>query len=175
MSQEKNWVQQPKGEGGGEGGDYNPTWSPQEMPTIEGVLTGSRLNVGKFKKTVYDIRSDDGITYSVWGTTVLDKQMASIAFNSYIKIQYLGKKQGKGNAYHDYDVFVAGESAPQPIAATGTGVGAAAPTPVAEVPAVAQPAPAVEQSAPAAETAPTVQDGLTDVPPAADDQGSVPF
>ena len=142
MSQEKNWVQQPKSEGGGEGGDYNPTWSPQEMPTIEGILTGSRLNVGKYNKTVYDIKTDDGTTYSVWGTTVLDKQMAPIPFDSYIKIQYLGKKQGKGNAYHDYDVFVAGESAPQPAAVAAPV--AAAPTPVAEVPAVAQPAPVVE-------------------------------
>lgn len=173
MSQEKKWVQQPKGEGGGGTGDYNPTWDQSEMPIIEGTITGSRANVGKYGKTVYDLRMEDGTTYSVWGTTVLDKQLAPIPFNSFIKIQYLGKKAGKGNAYHDYDVFVAGEQAPAPVSATvQADVKDSDPAlnqplaPVAPTPVAATPAPEANAGAvPATNAAPAAEEKENDTVP----------
>ena len=170
MSQEKNWVQQPKGEGGG--GDHNPVWEPKANDTIEGTLIGSQANVSKYNKTVYEVRIDDGTAYSILGTVLLEKQMADIPINSYIKIEYLGKVQGKGNAYHDYNVFVAGEQAPAPAPAVATDAQTAAPVaaaePVAAAPA-ATPAPAAapEAQPPAAATeqpAPTEGGENPDVP-----------
>ena len=114
MSQEKEWVAQPKSEGG-EGGKFNPVWNPQEVPTIEGVLIESKPNVGKWNHTVYEVKTGDGVIYSVWGTKLLSKQLDPLPLNSYIKIQYLGKKQGKNNAYHDYDVFVLTGEAPASV------------------------------------------------------------
>lgn len=129
MSQDKNWVAQPKGESG-QDGDFNPTWNPQEMPVIEGTLISSKPNVGKWNNPVYDVRTEDNTVFSVWGTAILSKQLDVIPMNSYIKIQYLGKKPGKNNSYHDFDVFVAGGQAPAPVA-TGQPVAAA---PVAQPP-----------------------------------------
>lgn len=171
MSQEKNWAKQPKGEGGGEDGDYNPVWDQSEMPIIEGTLLGSKPNVGKWNKTVYELKTDDGTVYTVWGTAILSKQLDPIAVNSYIKIQYLGKKQGKNNQYHDYDVFVAGEQAPAPaaapapapdVAASDPAVQAAAPAPAqaaAPAPVAAVPAPAAAAPAPASGGNPPAEGG----------------
>lgn len=165
MREEKNWAKQPKGEGGGEGGDYNPVWDQSEAPIIEGTLLGSKTNVGKWDKTVYEVKTDDGTVYTVWGTAMLSKQLDPIAINSYIKIQYLGKKQGKTNTYHDYDVFVANEQAPAPAPAPVADVAAtdpalnegAAPVQQAEAPAAAESQPveaAQAEAAPPAVSAP---------------------
>lgn len=147
MSQDKNWVQQPKSEGG----DYNPEWKPTEIgETIEGVLVKSEPNVGIYNKTIYSIKVNDDTTFSVWGTKVLDGQLDTVPINSYVKIEYLGKKKGKGNSYHDFNVFIAGEQAP---AAATTPAPVAAETPAAaEGTGGATPAPAVNAPQPAAPT-----------------------
>lgn len=152
MSQDKKWVQQPKSEG-----SYNPEWKPTEIgETIEGTLVESEPNIGIYNKTIYSIKVNDDTTFSVWGTKVLDGQLKPVPINSYIKIEYLGKKKGKGNAYHDFNVFVAGEQAPAPEAAVQ-------PAPVAEAPAAAAPAPAVNAPAPVAPET-TTEEQQSDVP-----------
>ena len=146
MSQDKEWVAQPKSEGG-EGGKFNPVWNPQEVPTIEGVLIESKPNVGKWNHTVYEVKTGDGTIYSVWGTKLLSKQLDPLSPNSYIKIQYLGKKQGKNNAYHDYDVFVLTGEAPASVNEAPAPAAAPAPA-VAPAPDIATTDPALGAEVP---------------------------
>ena len=93
---------------------------------------------------------------------MLDGQLSPVAVNSYVKLEYLGKKKGKGNEYHDFNVYVASEQAPAPAAAPAPTVEpqAATPAPVAEVQAEA-PAPALAAD-PAA--APVVEEEGQDLP-----------
>lgn len=172
MSQEKNWVPQPKSEGG----NYNEVWKPtQDGDTIEGTLVKSQSNVGPNNQWVYDIKVTDGTVFSVWGKQVLDGQLSTVPVNSYIKIEFIGKKTSKkGNTFYDFNVFVAGEQAPAPIADVAATDPALNPPP-----AQATPAPQAEVPAPvAAQQAPdiAVQDGPADVPPPATEaEGNVPF
>ena len=165
MSQEKKWVKQPKSDG-----NYNDEWKPTEVgETIEGTLIRSQANVGQYNKNVYDIKVGEKV-YSVWGTKVLDGQLVSLPISSYIKIEYLGKKAGKGNAYHDFNVYVAGEQAPAPVSATvQTDVKDSDPAlnqplaPVAPTPVAATPAPEANAGAvPATNAAPAVEEKEND-------------
>ena len=158
-SQEKNWVPQPKSEGG----NYNEVWKPtQDGDTIEGTLIKSESNVGPNNQWVYDIKVAEGTVFSVWGKKVLDGQLSTVPVNSYIKIEFIGKKtSNKGNVFYDFNVFVAGEQAPAPVAdvaATDPALtpqpAQATPAPQAEVPVAPAPTADVPVAAPPATSAP---------------------
>ncbi|MEK0326674.1 MAG: hypothetical protein QQN63_13330 [Nitrosopumilus sp.] len=172
MSQEKNWVPQPKSEGG----NYNEVWKPtQDGDTIEGTLVKSQSNVGPNNQWVYDIKVADGTVFSVWGKQVLDGQLSTVPVNSYIKIEFIGKKTSKkGNTFYDFNVFVAGEQAPAPVADVAATDPALTPQPAQ--PAQATPAPQAE--VPVAAPAPTA-DVPVATPPAtnapAEDPDDLPF
>lgn len=189
MSQEKQWVEQPK-TGGGDG-NYNPEWKPTQVSeTIEGTLINRQQNVGVYNKAVYDIEVPGVATYSVWGTKVLEGLLNPVQLGSYVKIEYLGKKKGKGNEYHDYNVFIASNMAPAPptdIAATDPALQAAAPVaapvttpapvvaPVVEQPVAAvTPAPVVA-APPAPITAEAQAQAGESLPVAADPNDDLPF
>ena len=180
MSQEKNWVPQPKSEGG----NYNEVWKPtQDGDTIEGTLVKSQSNVGPNNQWVYDIKVADGTVFSVWGKQVLDGQLSTVPVNSYIKIEFIGKKTSKkGNTFYDFNVFVAGEQAPiadvaatdpaltpqpaqaAPVGALGTSDRGGAPAPTADVPVAAPPATSVP--------APSANDGAA---PLTEESDDLPF
>ena len=172
MSQEKNWVPQPKSEGG----NYNEVWKPtQDGDTIEGTLVKSQSNVGPNNQWVYDIKVADGTVFSGWGKQVLDGQLSTVPVNSYIKIEFIGKKTSKkGNTFYDFNVFVAGEQAPAPVADVAATDPALTPQPAQ--PAQATPAPQAE--VPVAAPAPTA-DVPVATPPAtnapAEDPDDLPF
>ncbi len=181
MSQEKNWVPQPKGEG-----TYNEIWKPiQEGDTIEGTLVNVQSGIGPNRQWVYDIRVEDGTVYTVWGKHILDGQLNGVPIQSYIKIEFIGKKQTKkGNTFYDFNVFVAAEQAPVPAPVQADVKDSdpalnqppAAPAPVAAEPVpVAATAPAAD--VPVAEPQAVNENAAPVAPaPAAEEEGSdLPF
>ena len=90
------------------------SWNPEELPEVEGTLVDNRLNIGIYQSTVWDLETVDGITYTVWASTVLAMLLGKVPMGSYVKIIYKGKKKMKKGVgfYKDFDVFVS-EKAPE--------------------------------------------------------------
>jgi hypothetical protein len=88
------------------GGDAN-----QEMWNREGTITGKytnkQTNVGPNDSNVYTLETENG-SVGVWGSTVLDTKFEQITLGSLVKIESLGKVQGKKAQYYDYKVFSKG-------------------------------------------------------------------
>ena len=42
---------------------------------------------------------------AIWGSTILNEMVTGLIPGQYCRIEYLGKVQGKNNAYRDYDMF----------------------------------------------------------------------
>lgn len=100
---------------GGENGNFGTDWRHNEMPELEGTLTGAKEGVGQFNKSVWTIDTPDGQSFNVWESTVLKKLLNQVTIGSYIKLVFLGKKKNsKGTgSYNDFDLFVA-DSTPTP-------------------------------------------------------------
>lgn len=81
------------------GGD---TWD--ESTPVEGVYTNQRDNVGPNNSTVYTLRTKDG-DVSVWSSTVIKSKFSQIPVGSYVRVESLGKAEGKGGRqYKDYRI-----------------------------------------------------------------------
>jgi len=66
----------------------------KEGDMIEGVLIKKDTNIGPNNSRTYHLEKE-GRVIMIWGTTVLDDKMALINVGDYVRITYLGKKQGK--------------------------------------------------------------------------------
>jgi len=69
--------------------------------------TAKKEGVGKYNSTVFYFRTEQGIEYSVWGTTMVVEQMDQAALGQKLRIQWNGMKQKKDKSghYHDFEVF----------------------------------------------------------------------
>ena len=75
---------------------------------IEGVLIGSE-DSKTFNNKVYKIKSKDGKIFTVFGTAILDSQLACVALNQTVRIVHTGSKPNKHagqNPIRLFDVFV---------------------------------------------------------------------
>ena len=80
-------------------------WVPKENgDQIEGKLLRKRSDIGKNKSMMYDLETKESIR-GVWGGTVLDSKLEMFREGDYVKIVFLGKKDGSDAEYKDYDVF----------------------------------------------------------------------
>ncbi len=78
--------------------------------SIEGELVnvrdGNYFRPDGSKSKIYDIMTPEG-TKTVWGSPVLERQMAAVKLGSKVKIVYKGRiKTKSGREAKDFDVFV---------------------------------------------------------------------
>lgn len=74
--------------------------------SIDGEYVQKKTEVGPNKSNMYTLRQENGEAIDVWGSTVIDSRFAMVKEGSYVKITFLGEKQGKRGAYKDYALFV---------------------------------------------------------------------
>lgn len=80
------------------------TWDEKEPLT--GVLVRKQENVGPNNSRMYHIEvAGEEDTTGVWGSTVLDNKFSEIPIGSMVKVESLGKVQGKRGTYKDYKVL----------------------------------------------------------------------
>ena len=78
--------------------------------SIEGVLgqvrDGNYFRPDGSKSKVYDIKTNDGKTMTVFGTMILERQMGAVSLNQPVKIVYKGTVNTKsGREAKSYEVF----------------------------------------------------------------------
>jgi len=81
-------------------------WIPEKKDEeISGRLAKVDVGVGENKSMLYTIETEDAVR-GVWGSTVLDGKMRFFEVGDYVKIVFLGKKEGgKKESYKDFEVF----------------------------------------------------------------------
>ena len=96
----------------------NETWDSTSTTPIVGKYIGMKTNVGPNASNIYNIVNEaDGEIWGVWGSAVIDSKFEEIPVNSRVRIEYLGKKQGKRGEFKDYSVKYKVPEAGQPAAA----------------------------------------------------------
>lgn len=85
--------------------------------SVEGVYVGIKQNVGPNNSNIYVLQAESGERVGVWGSTVIDARMETIAIGTGVAIEYTGLKSPKsgGKPYKDFYVGVTPGS--QPVAA----------------------------------------------------------
>ena len=71
-----------------------------------GVLLGIQTGVGRNKSNVYLLKTDEGETVGVWGSTVIDARLNGVKEGQKIAIEYLGEVRGKNNTYKNFKIGV---------------------------------------------------------------------
>lgn len=90
--------------------EVGDNWNYKELgegADIIGLYVGKDEHIGENDSTVYRIETD-GVTISVWGSTVLDARMTQVKIGNEVRIVYKGSKPSekrKGKTYHDFEVF----------------------------------------------------------------------
>ena len=74
----------------------------KEGDSFSGRYIEKQENAGKKKNSNIYVFEVSGERVGVWGSAVLDRKMAAVAFGKIVGIEYAGLKQGKENEYHDY-------------------------------------------------------------------------
>lgn len=84
-------------------------WNPQNAnEEIEGKIISieEEVEIRGHKIKIYTIETEKEVK-EVFGATVLNEKIRSICHvGTNVKIVYLGKKQGQGEEYKDYDVYL---------------------------------------------------------------------
>lgn len=81
--------------------ESSDTWDLKEP--IQGIYKSKKENVGPNNSNQYIVETKDG-NVGVWGSTVLDNKFAEVPVGSEVKIEYLGKKDGKRGQYKDFSL-----------------------------------------------------------------------
>ncbi len=88
---------------------YVGSWNVEKQKEITGKIIKIKEKAGKYRTKVYVLETKDEVV-DVFGSTVLDEKIHSICeIGNYVKIVFLGMKQGKESEYKDYDIFLGGE------------------------------------------------------------------
>lgn len=80
-------------------------WKPENKDDeISGKLVRVDEKVGENESMLYQLETENAIR-GVWGSAVLDQKMKFFEIGDYVKIIFLGKKEGnKKESYKDFDV-----------------------------------------------------------------------
>ena len=76
---------------------------------LEAYYVGTLENQGSEKNSsIHTFKKENGEEVVMWGSFVMDDQLAKTEFGSFILIKYLGKEKSKkgGKQYHNFEVFV---------------------------------------------------------------------
>jgi len=81
-------------------------WIPEKAnDEISGKLIRIDSEVGENKSMMYTFQTEKNIQ-GAWGSTVLDEKMKFFRVGDFVKIIFLGKKEGsRKESYKDFDVF----------------------------------------------------------------------
>ena len=83
----------------------NETWDSTSTTPIIGKFIGVKTDVGPNNSNIYNIvNEEDGQIWGVWGSAVIDSKFEEIPVNSRVRIEYLGKKDGKRGQFKDYSI-----------------------------------------------------------------------
>ena len=85
---------------------FDNSWKPNPGDKIVGRYIEYKTNVGSHGSNVYVIRLSDGTTKDIWGGTVLDDKMTSVAIGVPLAIQFLGLEKSTNGSYKNYRVFI---------------------------------------------------------------------
>lgn len=79
------------------------TWNG--IGSIEGTYVEKKTNVGMNSSNIYVLKSGDK-SVGVWGSTVIDGDMAMIPMGSEVRIEALGEQRSKiGTKYKAYKIM----------------------------------------------------------------------
>lgn len=88
-------------------------WNPQqEKDEISGKLLQVKEEVGEFKTKGFVLETEKNIM-TISGCAVLNRKMETIAIGDFVKIVFLGEREGKDKGkkdYKDFDVLKGVES-----------------------------------------------------------------
>jgi hypothetical protein len=86
---------------------FAPTWNEEEQPTLEGVYSEKKTDIGMNKSNIYTIKTASG-DVGVWGSKVLDDRFSEIAIGAEVKVVYLGKQRTKdgSRSFKNYELWV---------------------------------------------------------------------
>jgi len=80
-------------------------WIPENKDDkIEGRLIKVEEEAGENKSMLYHLETENAIR-GVWGSAVLDQKMKFFEVGDYVKIIFLGIKEGGKKDYKDFEVF----------------------------------------------------------------------
>lgn len=88
------------------------TWPSKESPikvgdSVEGRYIEKRVvNTQNGSANIYVVHEDGGEKVGVWGSSVIDSKMATIAIGKMVAIEYLGEEKSKkgGRTYKNFYV-----------------------------------------------------------------------
>jgi hypothetical protein len=84
-------------------------WSPQKpKDEISGKLLEVKEDVGEYSSKAYVIETEEDIR-TIFGSAVLDNKMRLIKAGDFVKIVFLGNREGDKKEYKDFDVFKGAE------------------------------------------------------------------
>lgn len=85
-------------------------WIPEKAKDeISGKLIRIDSKVGENKSMMYSLETEKNIQ-GAWGSIVLDEKMKFFKVGDFVKIVFLGKKEGnRKESYKDFDVFLGKE------------------------------------------------------------------
>ncbi len=95
-----------------------PAWNKEDKvgEVLEGILASKRLGVGTDNLNFYTIEEMGGEKVSILGRKIVNDFLGSMPVGTEIKIEYLGKKEpkGQGRPYHGYKCQYNKETMPGP-------------------------------------------------------------
>lgn len=74
--------------------------------SIEGRLIEVKSDIGKHESKIYVIETADGKKIGVWGSTVLDTKLGSVAIGKMVAVEFLGERPTKDGSGTYKDFFV---------------------------------------------------------------------
>lgn len=88
-----------------EAGNGGKSWDEKERSVVIGTYKAQKSNVGPNNSNMYMLREDgEDEDTGVWGSTVIDGRFDEIPIGSRVRVEYLGKKEGKRGQFKDYSV-----------------------------------------------------------------------
>lgn len=81
----------------------NPKWEYEKNKTIEGLLVNKSLDMTPKKLCFYDIEVAGDKTYSVLGTTMIDRVLRDMPIGTKVRLEYTGLAKSKSGS--DYKTF----------------------------------------------------------------------
>lgn len=95
--------------------EQTPAVDWKEEKILEGLYVGSKVvTTVNGESKIYTVEKKGGDEVGVWGTTMLDNFFRNITEGTEIRIEYLGKEDGKaGRQYHNFKMEYDKDTMPQ--------------------------------------------------------------
>jgi len=88
-------------------GDFkkNPKWDYLKEKNIKGIMTRKALDITAKKLCFYDVEVQGKGTFSILGTTVINRVLRELPEGTMVDITYTGKTKGKnGTEFNSFEI-----------------------------------------------------------------------